>query len=156
VEARIQLPGGWGTWPAFWMMPDDQHRGWPACGEIDIMEYRGQAPSIVHGSLHGPGYSGGGALTSPYTLSGQSFDADFHVFTVDWERDRLTWYVDGKIYKVVTPDDLPAGTRWVFDHPFFIILDLAVGGNFVGPPNAATSFPQAMLVDWVRVYRSTS
>ena len=156
-EARIKLPVGQGMWPAFWLLGNDISTAyWPACGEIDIMEYRGQAPSIVHGSLHGPGYSGGGALTSRYTLSGRSFDADFHVFTVDWERDRLTWYVDGKLYKVVIPDDLPAGTRWVFDHPFFVILNLAVGGNFVGPPNTATLFPQAMLVDWVRVYRSTS
>ncbi len=158
-EARIQLPVGQGMWPAFWLLGNNfaaEGVGWPACGEIDIMEYRGQEPRVVLGSLHGPGYSGGGALSARYTLSGLGFDAGFHVFRVDWEKDRISWYVDGTIFHVVTPDDLPAGTRWVFDHPFFVILNLAVGGNFVGPPDASTSFPQTMLVDWVRVYRSVS
>jgi beta-glucanase (GH16 family) len=156
-EARIRLPRGRGLWPAFWLLGTDIGTvGWPECGEIDIMEYRGQEPAIVHGSLHGPGYSGGSALTGRYTLSDDTFDAGFHVFTVQWERDRITWYVDGVIYKVVTPKNVPSGGHWVFDHPFFIILDLAVGGNFVGPPDASTVFPQTMLVDWVRVYRSAS
>ncbi len=156
-EARIRLPAGQGLWPAFWLLGGDFARvGWPDCGEIDIMEYRGQEPRVVHGSLHGPGYSGGGALTSKFTLPEEGFDAGFHVFAVEWEKDRITWYVDDTIYKVVTRDDLPRETQWVFDHPFFIILNVAVGGNFVGPPNASTVFPQTMLVDWVRVYRSGS
>jgi beta-glucanase (GH16 family) len=154
-EARIRLPKGQGLWPAFWMLGSDFGTvGWPTCGEIDIMEYRGQQPSVVHGSLHGPGYSGGNALTSAFTLTGSSFDRNFHVFTIDWDTDGITWMVDGIRYKTVTPDDLPSSTRWVFDHPFFIILNLAVGGNYVGPPDASTSFPQTMLVDWVRVYQA--
>ncbi len=156
-EARIRLPRGQGLWPAFWLLGGDfANVGWPECGEIDIMEYRGQEPAVVHGSLHGPGYSGGHALTARYTLPDGSFDQDFHVFAVQWERNRLSWYVDGTLYRVVTRDNLPQNASWVFDHPFFIILNLAVGGNFVGPPNAATTFPQTMLVDWVRVYRSAA
>ncbi|MGD9140088.1 MAG: glycoside hydrolase family 16 protein [bacterium] len=155
-EARIKLPIGQGIWPAFWMLGADfETVGWPDCGEIDIMEYRGQEPNILHGSLHGPGYSGGGALTRSYTLPGaEGFNDDFHVFAVEWESDALTWFVDSTSYYVVTPGSLPDGGSWVFDHPFFIILNVAVGGYFVGSPDATTTFPQTMLVDWVRVYRS--
>ena len=152
-EARIELPVGQGLWPAFWLLGADiESRGWPLCGEIDIMEYRGQEPNVVHGSLHGPGYSGGGAVTGRFTLPGAGFDQGFHVFAVEWEPERITWLVDGVVYQRRTPEDLPGGTGWVFDHPFFIILNVAVGGNFVGDPDASTGFPQTMLVDWVRVY----
>jgi len=154
-EARLKLPVGQGLWPAFWLLGSnyaDPAVGWPECGEIDIMEYRGQQPNIVHGSLHGPGYSGGAALTGSYTKSGEGFDADFHVFTIDWDEDGITWLVDGIPYQTYTPNSLTGGRRWVFDHPFFIILNVAVGGNYVGPPNSSTVFPQTMLVDWVRVY----
>ena len=154
-EARLRLPVGQGLWPAFWMLGSNFGTvGWPACGEIDIMEYRGQQPYVVHGSLHGPGYSGGEALTSSYTRRGAGFDRDFHVFTVDWDEAGITWKVDGIRYRTVTPDDLPPGTDWVFDHPFFLILNVAVGGNYVGPPDETTRFPQTMLVDWVRVYQA--
>jgi beta-glucanase (GH16 family) len=116
------------------------------------MEYRGQEPNILHGSLHGPGYFGGSAITARFELTGEGFDADFHLFSIEWNRDRITWSVDGTRYLTVTPADLPSGSRWVFHHPFFIILNVAVGGHFVGPPDASTDFPQTMLVDWVRVY----
>jgi len=157
-EARIRLPVGAGIWPAFWLLGANfETVGWPNCGEIDIMEYRGQEPKILHGSLHGPGYSGGGAITHRYELSGpQGFDADFHVFAVEWDSSRITWKVDDTPYLSVSPSDLGSGDAWVFDHPFFIILNVAVGGHFVGPPNAGTLFPQTMLVDWVRVYRERS
>ena len=152
-EARIRLPSGQGLWPAFWLLGNDLGTvGWPACGEIDVMEYRGQEPTVVHGSLHGPGYSGGEALTSRYELVRGAFDTDFHVFAVEWEADRITWLVDGVVFKTVRPADLPPGTRWVFDHPFFVILNVAVGGTFVGPPGPDTTFPQTMTVDYVRVY----
>jgi beta-glucanase (GH16 family) len=150
-EARIKLPIGQGIWPAFWLLGSDfKTVGWPACGEIDIMEYRGQEPNIVHGSIHGPGYSGGGAVTGRFDL-GASFHDDFHVFAIEWDTNRITWIVDGTRYQTFTPNDLPANSRWVFDHPFFIILNVAVGGTFVGPPNDETEFPQTMLIDWVRV-----
>ncbi len=152
-EARIRLPVGQGIWPAFWMLGANfATAGWPTCGEIDIMEYRGQEPRVIHGSLHGPGYSGGSALTSRFELPRGTFDGDFHVFAVEWDADRITWLVDGIAYKKVSPGNLPPGTQWVFDHPFVIILNVAVGGNFVGPPDASTSFPQTMTVDHVRVY----
>jgi beta-glucanase (GH16 family) len=156
-EARIKLPVGQGLWPAFWLLGANIGSvGWPDCGEIDIMEYRGQEPNIVHGTLHGPGYSGGAALTGSYTKSGAGFDADFHVFTIDWDEDGITWLVDGIAYQTFTPASLSSGRRWVFDHPFFILLNVAVGGNYVGPPDGSTVFPQTMLVDWVRVYGYTS
>jgi len=152
-EARIRLPVGQGIWPAFWMLGDNFERvGWPACGEIDIMEYRGQEPNVVHGSLHGPGYSGGGAITGHFVLPGNGFDADFHVFAIEWGEESIAWYVDGQVYQRRSPSDLPSGARWVFDHPFFILLNVAVGGSFVGDPDASTQFPQTMLVDYVRVY----
>jgi beta-glucanase (GH16 family) len=152
-EARMKLPSGQGLWPAFWLLGADFGTvGWPTCGEIDIMEYRGQEPRIVHGALHGPGYSGGSALTSQFELTQGAFDTDFHVFAVDWTTDRITWLVDGIAYRSVTPADLPPGTTWAFDHPFFVILNVAVGGSYVGGPSASTSFPQTMTVDYVRVY----
>ncbi len=150
-EARIRLPSGRGVWPAFWMLGANiDTAGWPQCGEIDVMEYRGQEPSVVHGSLHGPGYSAGGAETSRYVLQGARFDADFHVFAVEWSSEGIDWFVDGERYKTVKRDDVPG--EWVFDAPFFILLNVAVGGGFVGPPDESTSFPQTMLVDWVRVH----
>jgi beta-glucanase (GH16 family) len=152
-EARMKLPSGQGLWPAFWLLGADFGTvGWPSCGEIDIMEYRGQEPRIVHGALHGPGYSGGSALTSQFELTQGAFDTDFHVFAVEWSADRITWLVDGIAYKSVTPADLPSGTSWVFDHPFFVILNVAVGGSYVGGPSPSTPFPQTMTVDYVRVY----
>jgi len=150
-EARMQLPGGQGLWPAFWMLGSSFDTvGWPATGEIDIMEFRGQEPSTVHGSLHGPGYSGGSALTRRKTVTASRFDNSFHVFTVEWSAEEIRWFVDGTRYHTVRKADVP-GT-WVFDHPFDLLLNVAVGGNFVGAPNDATTFPKQMIVDWVRVY----
>lgn len=152
-EARIRLPTGRGIWPAFWLLGANFGEvGWPACGEIDIMEYRGQEPNTLHGSLHGPGYSGGNAVTGAIEVEGEGLHLDFHVYGVEWDVERITWTLDGEPLRTATPDDLPAGAPWVFDHPFFVILNVAVGGNFVGPPDETTTFPQSMLVDWVRVY----
>ncbi|MCA9758767.1 MAG: glycoside hydrolase family 16 protein [Candidatus Eisenbacteria bacterium] len=155
-EARVRLPIGAGVWPAFWLLGANfLEVGWPDCGEIDVMEYRGQEPFLLHGSLHGPGYSGGSAVTSRYE-SGTSLDSDFHVYAIEWTPESISWYFDDALYQIVTPRDLPSGGRWVFDHPFFVILNVAVGGHFVGPPNDQTIFPQTMLVDYVRVYREKS
>ncbi|MFO7655091.1 MAG: glycoside hydrolase family 16 protein [Candidatus Krumholzibacteriia bacterium] len=152
-EARIKLPEGQGIWPAFWMLGADiDEVGWPQCGEIDIMEYRGQEPQVLHGSLHGPGYSGASAITSRHVLAQGGFHLGFHEFAVEWAEGSITWLVDGHPYRTVTPADLPAGADWVFDHPFFILLNVAVGGRWVGAPDASTTFPQTMLVDWVRVH----
>ncbi len=152
-EARMRMPTGRGLWPAFWLLGTNFGSvGWPACGAIDIMEYRGQEPSIVHGSLHGPGYSGGSAVTRSATFS-TPLDGDFHVYAIEWTTDQVTWSVDGTVFFVAGPRNLPAGASWVFNHPFFVILDLAVGGGFVGPPDSSTVFPQQLLIDYVRVYK---
>jgi beta-glucanase (GH16 family) len=150
-EARIQLPRGQGLWPAFWMLGGDFDTvGWPDCGEIDIMEYRGQEPSRIFGTVHGPGYSGGASVGRTFDLIQDRFDTGFHIFAVEWSADDIVWFVDDTPYFRVTPEDVTG--RWVFDHPFFILLNVAVGGTIVGPPSAETPFPQSMLVDWVRVY----
>jgi len=152
-EARIQLPIGQGIWPAFWLLGDNIDTvGWPQCGEIDIMEYRGQQPNVANGAIHGPGYFGGNPLSGSYTLAGAGFNEDFHVFAVEWTPGNITWSVDGVAFMTRNTSDVPAGGEWVFDHPFFIILNVAVGGNYVGDPNPSTVFPQTMLVDYVRVY----
>lgn len=152
-EARIKLPVGQGIWPAFWMLGaniDEVH--WPNCGEIDIMEYRGHEPRVLHGSLHGPGHFGDSAVTRSHVLGQGGFNLGFHVFAVEWSAEAITWFVDGFAYQTVTPGDLPAGSTWVYDHPFFVLLNVAVGGNWAGAPDSSTVFPQAMLVDYVRVY----
>ncbi len=153
-EARMRMPAGQGMWPAFWLLGADfQSVGWPACGEIDIMEFRGQLPSVVAGSLHGPGYSGGSAVTGSYTYPAGALTDDFHLYAIDWTAGQIQWSVDNQAYQTFTPTNLPGGANWVFNKPFFIILNLAVGGNYVGPPNGSTVFPQNLLVDYVRVYR---
>jgi beta-glucanase (GH16 family) len=155
IEARIKIPQGQGIWPAFWMLGSDFDRiGWPACGEIDIMENVGFEPSRIHGSLHGPGYSGGSPLSGFYTLPNQGrFSDGFHVFAIEWEPGTVRFYVDDILYETQTADNVPAGTHWAFDHPFFLVLNVAVGGYWPGDPDATTPFPATMLVDYVRVYR---
>jgi beta-glucanase (GH16 family) len=152
VEARIRLPYGQGMWPAFWMLGDDNNGTeiWPNIGEIDIMENRGQEPTKIVGSVHGPGYSGGNAVSKDYELENDRFDTGFHVFGIEWGPNYVNYYVDDVLYNQITPKDVPG--EWVFNRPFYIILNLAVGGDFVGSPNAQTVFPQTMLVDYVRIY----
>jgi len=152
IEARAKLPSGQGLWPAFWMLGANISTvGWPTCGEIDIMENVGREPSTNHGTLHGPGYSGGNGISSSYVLSGsRRFSDDFHVFAVQWAPQSVTFSVDDVVYATVTPAAL-RGATWVFDKPFFLILNVAVGGTFPGSPDATTQFPQEMIVDYVRV-----
>jgi beta-glucanase (GH16 family) len=151
-EARIRIPRGQGIWPAFWLLGADcEKTGWPRCGEIDIMENIGKEPGIVHGTLHGPGYSGEHAFGRPQSLESGAYADDFHIFAVEWEPREIRWYRDGILYHTARPE-LVKGD-WVFGHPFFVLLNLAVGGNWPGNPDASTSFPQRMLVDYVRVYR---
>ncbi|MGD0790517.1 MAG: glycoside hydrolase family 16 protein [Terriglobales bacterium] len=154
-EARIKIPSGQGFWPAFWMLGDDIDKvGWPACGEIDIMENIGKEPAIIHGSIHGPGYVGDTGIEAPYTLPGkQRFAEDFHVFAIEWDPDSVSFFVDQNLYVRRTRTNLQPGWKWVFDKPFFLILNLAVGGDWPGNPDSTTVFPQTMLVDYVRVYQ---
>ncbi|MFE5563461.1 family 16 glycosylhydrolase [Amycolatopsis japonica] len=151
-EARMKLPRGQGMWPAFWMLGADiGNVGWPNSGEIDIMENVGFEPNTVHGTLHGPGYSGAGGIGAAY--NGPNFSDDFHTYAVDWAPNQIKWYVDGNLYQTRTPADLN-GNRWVFDHPFYLILNLAVGGYWPGDPNSSTVFPQRLVVDYVHVNSS--
>ncbi len=158
IEARIQIPRGQGIWPAFWMLGANADSvGWADCGEIDIMENVGREPGTIHGTVHGPGYSGGGGIGGPFKLpSNESFADVFHLFAIDWETNRIRWSVDNQTYFSVTPTNLPAGKKWVFDKPEFLLMNLAVGGEWPGKPDSTTAFPQQMLVDYVRVYASTN
>jgi beta-glucanase (GH16 family) len=152
VEARLKLPYGQGIWPAFWMLGNDIDQvGWPDSGEIDIMENIGREPDIVHGTVHGPGYSGASGRGGPYVLKEGNFADDFHVFALEWEPEELRWYVDGQQFYSLKPADVNG--KWVFDHPYFLILNVAVGGRWPGYPDDTTIFPQTLQVDYVRVYQ---
>lgn len=151
IEARIKMPWGKGIWPAFWMLGSNSNTViWPQCGEIDIVEYLGSNPTKIFGTVHGPGYSGGESISKGYTLPNSRFDTDFHVFGIEWDENYINYYVDNVLYNQITPADVPG--EWVFNEPFYIILNMAVGGNLPGTPNSETSFPQTMLVDYVRIY----
>ncbi|MCO5973962.1 ricin-type beta-trefoil lectin domain protein [Actinoallomurus soli] len=156
-ETRMKIPRGQGMWPAFWMLGNDIGSvGWPNSGEIDIMENVGFEPGTVHGTIHGPGYSGSAGIGAGYTLpGGANFYDDFHTFAVDWAPNSIQWSVDGHVYETRTPADLN-GNRWVFDHPFYIILNLAVGGYWPGDPDGSTPFPAQLVVDYVHVTTSGS
>jgi beta-glucanase (GH16 family) len=155
-DVRAKLPKGQGLWPAIWMMPTDEHYGgWPNSGEIDIMELLGHAPNKVHGTLH---YSdprkGHDHHGTNLTLRAGTFADGFHVFRLDWEPRAIRWYVDDQLYQTQTNwQTRSASFPAPFDQRFHLILNLAVGGNWPGNPDAATVFPQAMVVDYVRVYR---
>ena len=160
-EARIRLPLGKGIWPAFWLLGNDcDQNPWPQCGEIDIMEYLGDAPTVVFGSAHGPGYNAGDSISKEYQLENDRFDTGFHIFGIEWGPNFINYYVDGDLYQQITPettaeeavDNVPNPGEWVFNRPFYIIMNIAVGGNLPGAPNAETTFPQRMYVDYVRVY----
>lgn len=151
IEARIKLPLGKGLWPAFWMLGSDfETVGWPNCGEIDIMEYLGNNPTSVFGTIHGPGYSGAASISKSYSIPNSRFDTDFHIFGIEWGENYINFYVDDVLYNQMTPASVPG--EWVFNKPFYIILNVAVGGNLPGAPNNQTAFPQQMLVDYVRIY----
>ncbi len=154
-EARIKIPAGQGMWPAFWMLGNNiSSVGWPKCGEIDIMENIGKEPGIIHGSLHGPSTIGRTSdATAPFSLpAGQNFADDFHLYAVEWEPGTIRFYLDSNLYATFTQSQWPAGGTWTFDHSFFILLNVAVGGDWPGSPDNTTVFPQQMLVDYVRVY----
>jgi len=155
IEARLKLPRGQGIWPAFWTLGDNIDTvPWPACGEIDVVELVGHQPGTLYGTLHGPGYSGTHGLSKHTVLPhGAAFSDAYHVFAVDWKADHIDWLLDGKVYASANPASLPAGAKWVFDGPpFFLLLNLAVGGLWPGYPDATTQLPQEYRIDYVRVY----
>ncbi|MEM5948455.1 family 16 glycosylhydrolase [Spirochaetia bacterium 38H-sp] len=151
VEIRAKLPKGQGIWPALWMLGSDiGSKGWPRCGEVDIMELVGHEPSTVHGTIHAPFSYGANGIGAAYKLKKGDFSNDFHVFAIEWDEDEIEWYVDDVLYHVVNKDEI--GPDWVFDHNFFFIFNVAVGGNWPGSPDNSTVFPQRMYVDYIRVY----
>ena len=154
LEARIKVPRGSGLWPAFWMLGTDLDRaGWPQTGEIDVMEHVGREPNAVFGTIHGPGYSGGQSYGDTHDLGKPVADA-FHIFAIEWQPDHIAWFVDGiKYFEAAPGDAYLQGKEWVFNHPFFLLMNLAVGGNFGGPVGPETVFPQRLLVDYVRLYQ---
>ena len=154
VEARIRLPHTQGIWPAFWMLGGNfDQAGWPHSGEIDIMEHVGYEATLTHGALHGPGYSGNTPFSGTHDL-GEPADAGYHVFAVEWDSEGLRWFVDGEEFYSRSRAQVEALGPWVFDQPFFILLNVAVGGEWPGSPDAGSVFPQRMYVDWVRVYQA--
>lgn len=156
-EARIQLPSGKGIWPAFWLLGENHETApWPNCGEIDILETIG-APDIMYSTIHGPGYSGSKGPSTKYTLpAGQQVDNTFHLYAVEWSPNDIKFFFDDHLIVERTPVDIPPGTHWVYDHCFYLLLNLAVGGNWPGNPDDTTVFPQRMLIDYVRVYTRVS
>ena len=153
IEARIKLPYGQGIWPAFWMLGENFNKvGWPAAGEIDILEFVGKEPNRIYATVHAPGYSGGSeGATSNLVVPTDTLKNDFHVYAIEWEENEIRWYFDDQQYFKLTPEDVP--DAWIFDHPFFIIINLAVGGRWPGYPDETTVFPQFLYVDYVRVYQ---
>lgn len=155
IEVRAKLPEGAGLWPAIWMLPtEDKYGGWAKSGEIDIMEYRGQTPNEVLGTLHyGDAWPKNAYSGSPYQLTEGTFSDGFHTFAVEWREGKIQWYVDGKLVQTQTKWHSTGGEYPApFDQKFFLILNLAVGGGFVGEVGSDTKFPAQMLVDYVRVY----
>jgi beta-glucanase (GH16 family) len=152
IEARLKVPAGSGLWPAFWMLGADFNgSNWPDCGEIDIMEYVGKEPDLIMGTLHGPGYSGALGISK---WNRQTYDiaSEYHTYAVEWQADEISWFYDGVKYHTVTRADV-GERKWVGDRPFFIILNLAVGGSLPGMVSPSTVFPAQFLVDYIRVYQ---
>ncbi len=159
-EARVKVPAGAGLWPAFWMLGADFERdpdnpidsNWPFIGEIDVMEYVGREPDLVFGTIHGPGYAGAGSLGK---WNRQEFPIadEFHTYAVEWDEEGITWYFDGEPYWEAPRDIVGPNREWVFDRPFFMLLNLAVGGTFAGNIALDLEFPAYMFVDYVRVYQ---
>ena len=150
IEARIKVPAQAGAWPAFWMLGHDiDEAGWPGCGEIDVMENVGVDPSRVHGTLHGPGYSGLDGGIGRALDFGQPLADDFHRYAVLWSPMKIQWLFDDQPYHQLAPTDVPG--PWPFDHNFYLLLNLAVGGAWPGNANTTPVLPTTMLIDWVTV-----
>ena len=159
IEARIKIPAGAGLWPTFWMLGTNYPRvGWPDSGELDMMEFKGQNPFELVGTIHGPSrrHKARGWQINSFVDSKVPFDDGFHVYGINWNPDQILFTLDGVAYGTVVRRQLLPGDRWVFNRPFYLLLNLAVGGFWPGPPTRATRFPATMLVDWVRVWKQTS
>lgn len=150
VEARIKLAAGQGLWPAFWLLGNNIGTvGWPTCGEMDIMENKGSQPTITSSAVHGPGYSG----NTPFAHAYVPITSDYHIYAVEWNAQSIRYFVDGTQHYIVTRTNVGQYGSWVFDQSFYVILNLAVGGNFDGNPQSDAIFPATMQIDYVRVYQ---
>jgi beta-glucanase (GH16 family) len=153
VEARIKLPAGQGLWPAFWMLGHDSPNvPWPQCGELDIMENKGSQLSTTSSAVHGPGYSGETPFAHSHNLAQGVLADDFHTFAVEWDSVHVQFFVDDTAHYDITRDAVERYGKSILGQPFFLILNLAVGGHFDGDPKSDAIFPATMLVDYVRVY----
>ncbi len=154
IEARVKLPSGQGIWPAFWLLGEDIGTvGWPTCGEIDILEYIGSDVETIHGTVHGPVSSGPGI--NGHVELDTDLSEDYHIFSIEWDEDEVEFYIDDILYHIVNKDEviLEYGPdEWVYDHPYYIILNLAVGGNWPGAPDETTTFPKQLAFDYIRIY----
>jgi beta-glucanase (GH16 family) len=165
IEARIKMPVGTGLWPSFWMLGSDYGKvGWPASGSVTIVENvsltertNGVGPTMIRSTVHGPRYFGGNGLWRDYKLpnGGRVDDGNFHTYGIVWSPSMIQFYVDdpANVFSVQDASSLPEGGQWVFDHPFYLLLNLAIGGDWPGSPDATTPNPAEMLVDYVRVYK---
>lgn len=154
LEVRAKVPGGPGTWPAFWALGDDHDTvGWPRSGEIDVMEHVGHDPTEVSGAVHAATADGSHFYISDEYDVGRDLSKGFHTYAVDWDEDSITWSIDGEEYQTLTREDVEAKGPWVFDHPFYLLLNLAIGGNLGGEVPESTPFPQSYVIDHVRVYQ---
>jgi beta-glucanase (GH16 family) len=154
VEARIKIPSGQGIWPAFWMLGQDiDVVGWPECGEIDIMENIGREPATIHATIHGPNYSDAGGISRSYSLKKGRFADHFHRFAVEWDPHQMSFFMDGTAYFTVTRAAVAQRGKWVYDAPCYLLLNVAVGGSWPGDPDSNSTYPQSLLVDYVRVYQ---
>lgn len=154
IDIRAILPKGKGIWPAFWLLPQDNVFGaWPTSGEIDMMENVGSEPSKVLGTLHfGPGPNSTYISRNYFLNGGATFNDQFHLFSLEWKQDQIKWYVDNVLYSTINKADLGANV-YPFNEKFFFIINLAVGGNLPGSPDASTTFPQWLIVDYIRVFQ---
>jgi beta-glucanase (GH16 family) len=154
VDIRAKLPKGKGVWPALWMLGNNiTNVGWPASGEIDIMEFLGHELTKSHGTMHyGPSPAAHGSKSSSYTLNSGTFHDQFHVFSMEWVQDEIKLYVDNNLFFTINKSEL-GSTPYPFNAPFFFIFNVAVGGNWPGNPDATTTFPQRMIVDYIRVFQ---
>jgi beta-glucanase (GH16 family) len=152
-EARMKIPRGQGIWPALWLLAESYDEiGWPDCGEVDIMESVGPVARTLYGTVHGPGYCGANPLQKTVEVD-EPLSQDFHIYTLEWEPLRFNWFLDGRCYASV--DRAEAGADpWPFNEPFYILMNLAVGGIWPGKPDSTTTFPQRLIVDYVRAWRA--
>lgn len=155
IEARMKLPQTQGVWPAFWLLGSNlEEAGWPTCGEIDIMEHKGNSPTLTSGALHGPGYFADHTPFIALNNMDEVVDQNYHVYGVDWNADRVQWLIDGRVFYQASRDEVNSRGQWAFDNEMFVLFNFAVGGTFPGNPDHTSVFPQKMYVDWIKIENS--